>query len=38
MASYTFSEHVALLMKEHGVEEARAKLMAWFEGPREKKE
>jgi hypothetical protein len=33
---YTFSEHVALIMKEHGVDENRAKLMAWLEGPRKK--
>jgi hypothetical protein len=33
---YTFSEHVALIMKEHGVDQNRAKLMAWLEGPRKK--
>lgn len=33
---YTFDEHVALLVKEHGVPVGKAKMMAWMEGPREK--
>lgn len=33
---YTFAEHVALIMKECGVNENRAKLIAWIEGPRKK--
>lgn len=35
---YTFEEHVALLMKEHGVDKNKAKMMAWMEGPRKKEE
>ena len=31
---YTFKEHVAIIMKEKGVDENKAKLMAWLEGPR----
>ena len=33
---YTFKEHVALLIREHGVDENKAKIMAWLEGPRKK--
>lgn len=35
---YTFEEHVALLMKEHGVDKNKAKMLAWMEGPRKKEE
>ena len=34
--TYTFAEHVALIMKEHGVNAAKARMMAWLEGPRMK--
>ena len=35
---YTFAEHVALIMQERGVDQNKAKMMAWIEGPRKKEE
>jgi hypothetical protein len=34
MEHMTFADHVRAIMKEHGVTENKAKMMAWLEGPR----
>ena len=34
MEHMSFEDHVKAIMKEHGVSENRAKMMAWMEGPR----
>ena len=34
MEHMMFADHVRAIMKEHGVPENKAKMMAWLEGPR----
>jgi hypothetical protein len=34
MEHMSFADHVRAIMKEHGVPENKAKMMAWLEGPR----
>lgn len=34
MEHMTFADHVLAIMKEHGVPENKAKMIAWLEGPR----
>jgi hypothetical protein len=34
MEHMSFADHVKAIMKEHGVPENKAKMMAWMEGPR----
>jgi hypothetical protein len=34
MEHMTFADHVRAIMKEHGVPENKAQMMAWLEGPR----